>query len=144
MYKFWLIEFTNKNRRHSLAVSPVTKQHFAEDYFFFDLLFPLPAAALLAVTAESLQVAHRGPVMNTEEKKPITIPMMIGRANALIEATPMMNTMPMVSSVVIVVLIERVMVCQILLLAISPYDSFLELRVFSRILSMITIVLLIE
>ena len=78
---------------------------------------------------------------------PATRPMMMGRANSLMESTPSTYSAPMVSSVVMEVLMERVMLSLILLLTISSRPVSLRLPsslVFSRTLSNTTMVLLME
>lgn len=87
------------------------------------------------------------PVKHTDENPPATIPTIRGNANSLIDVTPMMNKKNTIMNVVRDVLIdlERVCVTELLTISLSLAASFVdEPARFSRILSKITIVALME
>ena len=100
---------------------------------YFQEFLPLP-----------LIVYHSVPAIHTEEYAPQMIPAINGRANSLIEVTPIKYNTKIVINVVIVVLMLLLNVWDILTLTISAKSDFCIARRFSRIRSKITIVALIE
>ena len=92
----------------------------------------------------SLSSIQTFPLINTEEKKPATIPTIMGNENSLIEGTLRIKSMTIVKRVVRDVKTERRIVWRILFSTIRSNGSPVISLLFSRIRSKMMIVALIE